>query len=242
MLKLAIVGYGKMGKEIESILDHKIFKITGKYDIDNKIQTVSDSDELPDVAIEFSTPATVLDNIQFLAAKNINIVCGTTGWYDKTDKVKQIVSDYDIGFIYASNFSVGVNIFFEAAAYTAKLVNKFEQYDISIEETHHTQKLDKPSGTAIRIAEYLLENLDRKVQIVNDEPSPHNKDINIVSKRIENVVGNHKVIIDSIADTIILEHNAKSRRGFAEGALLAAKFIHNKKGFYKFEEIFNNLI
>src|SRR5205085_4843470 len=149
------------------------------------------------------------------------IVCGTTGWYDKTDKVKQIVSDYDIGFIYASNFSVGVNIFFEAAAYTAKLVNKFEQYDISIEETHHTQKLDKPSGTAIRIAEYLLENLDRKVQIVNDEPSPRNKDINIVSKRIENVVGNHKVIIDSIADTIILEHNAKSRRGFAEGALLA---------------------
>lgn len=231
-----------MGKEIESILDPKIFTLTGKYDIDNKIQDISDSDELPDVAIEFSTPGTVLDNIQFLASKKINIVCGTTGWYDKTDKVKQIISDNDTGFIYASNFSVGVNIFFQAAAYTAKLINKFEQYDVSIEETHHTQKLDKPSGTAIRAAEYLLENLTRKDKIVNDQPSGSNKNLNIVSKRIENVVGNHKVIIDSIADTIILEHNAKSRRGFAEGALLAAKFIHNKRGFYKFEEIFNNLI
>jgi len=231
-----------MGKEIESLLDPKIFKLTGKYDIVHKIQNVTDSDELPDVAIEFSTPATVLDNIQFLASKKINVVCGTTGWYAQTDKVKQIISEYDTGFVYASNFSVGVNIFFQAAAYTAKLINKFEQYDISIEETHHKQKLDKPSGTAIRAAEYLMENLDRKAQIVNDDASGGNKNLNIVSKRIENVVGNHKVIIDSPADTIILEHNAKSRRGFAEGALLAAKFIHNKKGFYKFEEIFNKLI
>ena len=241
MIKLAIVGYGKMGKEIESLLDPKIFKITGKYDIDNKIGNLT-ADEFPDVAIEFSTHASVMHNIEFLASKKINIVCGTTGWYDKSKEIKKIISDFDTGFIYASNFSVGVNIFFQAAAYTAKLINKFEQYDITVEETHHTQKLDKPSGTAIRIAEYLIENLDRKDKIVNDAGVARNKELNIVSKRKENVVGNHKVIIDSPADTIILEHNAKSRRGFAEGALLAAKFINNKKGFYKFEEIFNNLI
>ena len=231
-----------MGKEIEAILDPEVFKLTGRYDIDNKIQNAGESELMPDVAIEFSTPASVLDNIEFLASKKINIVCGTTGWYDKTGKVKEIISSYDTGFIYASNFSVGVNIFFKAAAYTAGIINKYEQYNVSIEETHHTQKLDKPSGTAIRTAEYLLENLDRKNKFVNDEPAPRNNELNIASKRIENVVGNHKIIFDSPSDTIIIEHNAKSRRGFAEGALLAAKFIHNKKGFYKFEDIFNNLI
>src|SRR5438128_1354231 len=150
-----------MGKEIESILDPEIFKLTGKYDIDNKLQNIN-PDELPDVAIEFSTPGSVIDNIKFLSSKKINIVCGTTGWYAKTEEVKKIISENNTGFIFASNFSVGVNIFFQTAAYAAKLVNKFAQYDVSVEETHHTQKLDKPSGTAIRAAEYLIENLDKK--------------------------------------------------------------------------------
>ncbi len=240
MIKLAIVGYGKMGKEIESILDPKHFELTGKYDIDTPAQT--NMTELPEVAIEFSTPGSFIQNLEFLASKNINVVCGTTGWYSKFGDVKKIVSEYDIGFIYASNFSIGVNIFFQLVKNASAIINNFKQYEISVEETHHTQKLDKPSGTAIRIAEYLLENLANKEKIVNDILQPRNNELNIVSKRIENVVGNHKVIMDSNSDTIILEHNAKSRRGFAEGALLAAKFIHNQKGFYKFEEIFNKLI
>jgi 4-hydroxy-tetrahydrodipicolinate reductase len=229
-----------MGKEIESILDPKHFKLVGKYDIDNSVQ--ENMTKLPDVAIEFTTPGSFIQNLEFLASKNVNVVCGTTGWYDKIEEVKKIVSEYDIGFIYASNFSIGVNIFFQLVRNASEIINKFKQYNVSMEETHHTQKLDKPSGTAIRIAEYLIENLDNKEKIVNNEEQPRNNELNIISKRIENIVGNHKVIMDSTSDTIILEHNAKSRRGFAEGALLAAKFIYDQKGFYKFEEIFNKLI
>jgi 4-hydroxy-tetrahydrodipicolinate reductase len=240
MIKLAIVGYGKMGKQIERLLDPKEFSLVGKYDIDSKIQ--DNLTEIPHVAIEFSTPDSAVENIKFLASKKINIVCGTTGWYGKAEEIKEIVNGAGIGFIYASNFSVGVNIFFQIVKYASELVNKFEQYDAVIEETHHTQKLDKPSGTAIRIAEYVINSINRKNKITNDKVQLSNEELNIISKRIENVVGNHKVIFTSEADSIILEHNAKSRRGFAEGALLATKFINGKKGFYKFEDIFNNLI
>jgi len=240
MIKLAIVGYGKMGKQIESILDPNEFIITGKYDIDSGIKDIQK--DRPDAAIEFSTPGAVIENIEFLASNKINIVCGTTGWYDKAEEVKKIVSENNIGFIYASNFSVGVNIFFQIVKYSSELMDKFGQYDIGVEEIHHTQKLDKPSGTAIRIAEYVSSFVKRKKIITNDKTALTAEELNIISKRIENVVGNHKVIFSSAADTITLEHNAKSRRGFAEGALLAAKFIHGKKGFFKFEDVFNKLI
>jgi len=239
MINLALIGYGKMGKMIESITEPEDFNVVGIYDIANP--PIDHLKYKPDVVIEFTEPRSVIDNIKFLAEKKINIVCGTTGWYDKIDEVKEIIVKSGIGFIYASNFSVGVNLFFRVVNYAAKLIDNYPQYGISVDETHHTQKLDKPSGTAIRIAEYLLNNIGRKDKYVSDSKNPSTNEINIVSHRIENVVGNHKVIFDSVADTITLEHNAKSRRGFAEGALLAAKFIHNKKGFYKFEDIFNNL-
>lgn len=240
MIKLALVGYGKMGKMIESLINPNDFELAGKYDVINPPQT--HLKDKADVAIEFTTPATVIENIEFLSSKGINIVCGTTGWYNKADEVRSIIEKNNTGFVYASNFSVGVNIFFQITKYASALVEKFKQYDVSVEETHHTQKLDKPSGTAIRISEYILENFKMKNKITNDKTGLSENELNIISKRIENVVGNHKVIFESDADSIILEHNAKSRRGFAEGALLAAKFIHNKKGFYKFEDIFNNLI
>lgn len=239
MISLAIVGYGKMGKEIESLLDPQEFTLTGKFDIDHTLKDYLK--EIPDVAIEFSTPHSVLENIELLASKKINIVCGTTGWYDKAEQVKAIVNKYGIGFIYASNFSIGVNIFFRMVKNAGEILNKFPQYGVEVEETHHTTKLDKPSGTALRISEYLVEKITRKDKITNDDPAPSDGSLNITSKRIPNAVGNHKVIFTSEADSIILEHNAKSRRGFAEGALLAAKFINGKKGFYKFEDIFNNL-
>jgi len=241
MIKLAIVGYGKVGKEIESLINKDSFQLIGKYDINNKIQ--DNLEDVPDVAFEFTTPATVMENIEFLASKNINIVCGTTGWHDNIEKIKNIVSKNDIGFIYASNFSLGVNIFFRIIEHAAKLINKYENYDAAIQEIHHNQKLDRPSGTALKTAELLLENIKRKKALNKTgegKITPEQIDIN--SLRIGNIFGNHKVLFDSISDTISIEHNAKSRRGFAEGALLAAEFIHNKKGFYKFEEIFTNLI
>ncbi len=241
MIKLAIVGYGKMGKEIESLMNTDSFQLAGKYDIDSRIQ--DNMSALPDVAIEFSAPSSMLENIKFLASKKINIVCGTTGWYDKLDEVKEIVNKNNIGFIYASNFSLGVNIFFQIIKKAAKLIDKYDSYDAAIQEIHHNQKIDRPSGTGLKIGELLLEHIERKTVLNKSGDGKINRNqIDINSLRIGDVFGNHKVIFDSLSDTITLEHNAKSRRGFAEGALLAAKFIHGKKGFFKFEDVFTNLI
>ncbi len=241
MIKLAIVGYGKMGREIESIMNNDIFQLIGKYDINNRIQ--DNLQGKPDVAIEFSTPSSMYENVEFLASNKINIVCGTTGWYNKIEMVKNIVEKHDVGFIYASNFSVGVNILFRIIEEAAKLIDKYEAYDAAIQEIHHSQKLDRPSGTALKLAEIMLERIKRKKEInkaSEGKIAPDRIDIN--SLRVGNVFGNHKAVFDSVSDTITIEHNAKSRRGFAEGALMAAHFMHNKKGFYKFEEIFSNLI
>jgi 4-hydroxy-tetrahydrodipicolinate reductase len=245
MIKIAIVGYGKMGKEIEAIFDRNIFELIGKYDINNKIQ--DNMTGIPDVAIEFSTPDSIIPNVEFLASRNINIVCGTTGWYDHIGTVKELIDKNNTGFIYASNFSLGVNIFFEIVKFTAGIFDKFESYDLAIEETHHNQKIDRPSGTALKLAEILMERIKRKKGINKGTPEEitlqrEGKLIDVTSTRLGSVAGIHEVLFDSPADVITLKHSAKSRRGFAEGALLAAKFIHNKKGFFKFEEIFHNLI
>ncbi|HMQ79135.1 MAG TPA: 4-hydroxy-tetrahydrodipicolinate reductase [Ignavibacteria bacterium] len=239
MIKLALVGYGKMGKMIESIAPKDQFAISGTYDVINPVKEHLKNGS--DVAIEFSTPASVIENIEFLSSRGIDVVCGTTGWYNKADIVKDIIRKNGTGFIYASNFSVGVNIFFNIVKNASNLMSNYPQYNTGIKETHHTQKLDKPSGTAIRIAEYLLEGLRSKTSFVNDSDNPETNEINIVSERLTDVVGRHEVDFESEADTISLIHNAKSRRGFAEGALLAAKFIKGKKGFYKFEDIFCDL-
>jgi 4-hydroxy-tetrahydrodipicolinate reductase len=241
MIKIALVGYGKMGKEIESIIDSKELKLIGKYDIDNTIQ--NHMKEIPDVAIEFSTPVSMMQNLEYLASRKVNIVCGTTGWYDDLYKVERIVEKEGIGFIYTSNFSIGVNIFFQIIKEASKILNRFENYDIAVEETHHNQKIDKPSGTALKIADIIIESIRRKSKILHSDLkgkiSP--EFLSVTSTRVGNVIGTHEVIIDSQSDTIRLEHNAKSRRGFAEGALLAAKFVNGKKGVFKFEDILNNL-
>jgi 4-hydroxy-tetrahydrodipicolinate reductase len=239
MIELALIGYGKMGKMIESIAPKNEFHISGIYDVTNPV--IDNLKENADVAIEFSTPSSVMENIEFLASKGVNIVCGTTGWYDKTGEVEKMIADYGTGFIYASNFSVGVNLFFKIVKDAARLMNGFSGYNVSVAETHHTQKLDKPSGTAIRTAEYIISELERKDCYTSDKIKPSPNEVNITSYRIENVVGKHEVDFDSESDTISLIHNAKSRRGFAEGALLAAKYIHNKKGFYRFEDVFENI-
>jgi 4-hydroxy-tetrahydrodipicolinate reductase len=242
MIKIALVGYGKMGKEIESVMDSKELKLVGKYDIDNTIQ--NHMKEIPDVAIEFSTPISMMQNLEYLASKKVNIVCGTTGWYDDLYKVERIVEKEGIGFIYTSNFSIGVNIYFQLIREAGKIIDKFRNYDLAIEETHHNQKIDKPSGTALKMGEVLLSTIKRKNKLL--KPGSLEKldsgMIGISSTRVGNIIGKHKLILDSMGDMITIEHDAKTRRGFAEGALLAAKFIHGKKGVFKFEDIFINLM
>ena len=218
MIRLAIVGYGKMGKEIETCLDKNKFILVGKYDIDNPVQ--DNLNDKPDVAIEFSTPDAALKNVEFLSSQKVNVVCGTTGWYDRLNSFKKIIEMYDNGFVYASNFSIGMNIFFDLMRNAGKAFSKFGQYDFAVEEIHHKHKLDKPSGTALRIMELLNGKKDK-----------------ISSVREGNKFGDHKVVFDSDADTITLEHSAKSRKGFAEGALMAAEFIHGRKGFFRFEDV-----
>jgi len=242
MIKIALVGYGKMGKEIESDIDSRELKLVGKYDIDNTIQ--NHMKEIPDVAIEFSTPISMMQNLEFLASKKVDIVCGTTGWYDDLYKVERIVEKEGIGFIYTSNFSIGVNIYFQLIKEAGRIIDKFRQFDLAIEEMHHNQKIDKPSGTSLKMADILLSTVKRKNKILKPA-SPEKLDssmIGISSTRIGSVIGTHKLLIDSEGDSITIEHNAKTRRGFAEGALLAAKFIHGKKGVYRFEDIFFNLM
>jgi 4-hydroxy-tetrahydrodipicolinate reductase len=246
MIRLILVGYGKMGKMIESVLNEDNshysgrFKLEGIYDVDNPIHDNYKGNA--DVAIEFSTPSSATDNIKYLISNEVKVVCGTTGWYEQVAEIEKLVAEYKGGLIYASNFSLGVNIFFSIVKHSAGLIAGLKQYDISIEETHHTHKLDKPSGTALRLAEYVKQKVTSKNKITCDKTNPLENEINIISKRTGEVVGNHKVIFDSTSDKISLEHDAKSRRGFAEGALLAAEFIAGRNGFFRFEDIFLDII
>ncbi len=230
--KLAIVGYGKMGKEIEKLAQEKGFLITDIFDLNNPLSIGKKYDF--DVAIEFTTPDSVIDNVKILSYLKKNIVIGTTGWFDRMDEVKSIVESNGIGAIFSPNFSIGVNILFTIIKEASKILNHFEDYDIIIEEIHHNQKKDAPSGTAIKIAKIILDFIKRKKRISTDLTPNNNEFLKIASLRVGNIFGIHKVLFDSFFDTIEIAHTAKNRKGFALGALLAAKMIHNKQGFFEF--------
>jgi 4-hydroxy-tetrahydrodipicolinate reductase len=236
-MKIAIVGYGAMGKEIELIAKEKNIIVANVFDIDTPINKNVEYDF--DVAIEFSSPAVVLSNVKLLASKGKNIIIGTTGWYDRIDEVKKIANDYDVGIIWSSNFSIGMQIFYKIVNEASKLIGKFEQYDSFITEFHHTNKSDSPSGTAISLANIMLLNLQYKDKILT-ESIKHKiapNELQIASIRGGKIFGEHTIYFDSEVDTIELKHNAKSRKGFAAGAILAANYIFNKKGFHNFENI-----
>jgi len=247
-MKIALLGYGKMGKIIEKIATDRKHEIVLKIDYDNLHELTAENLQKADVAIEFSTPATVLSNIKQCLNAGVPIVVGTTGWYDEIPALKQECQEGNKSLIYASNFSVGVNIFFHVNRILAKLMNKHPYYDVQVEEIHHIQKLDSPSGTAITIAEGILENLDTKQKWVNvltdangDTADDNIKtdELLIESHRIDSVPGTHTVIYDSEVDTIELKHTAHNRNGFALGAVLAAEWIQDKKGFYSVADMFN---
>lgn len=231
--KIALVGYGKMGKEIEALAKERGFVITQIFDIDNPLEPSNHYDF--DVAIEFTTPNSVIENIRKVAELGKNIVVGTTGWYDKIPEVQRIVEDSNIGLIFSPNFSVGIHIILKIIEEAAKIINQINNYDILIEETHHRHKKDAPSGTSLKIAEKIINNFKAKNRIETNPKEVDKQSIQIASLRIGEVFGVHRVIFDSEFDTLEIVHSVKTRRCFAIGALLAAEWIHNKKGFYEFE-------
>jgi len=247
-MKIALLGYGKMGKMIERIAlerKHEIVLQIGRQNLD---ELTTENLQKADVAIEFSTPHTVLGNIDFCFKANVPIVVGATGWYEKLNDVKMECLQRNASLIYASNFSIGVNIFFHMNKMLAKLMNRYPYYEVQVEEIHHTQKLDAPSGTAITIAEDIIENIPVKEAWVNvvsgqvDDTSPvviKPGQLLIESHRIENVPGTHTVIYDSEVDSIEFKHTAHNRSGFALGAVLAAEWIKDRKGFFTATDLFN---
>lgn len=236
-----------MGKIIEKIAIDRKHDIVLKIDYDNQHELTIENLQKADVAIEFSTPATVLSNIDKCFNAGVPIVVGTTGWYEQLAEIKQRYEASDNAFIYGTNYSVGVNIFFKINKMLAKMMNQQPYYDVQVEEIHHTQKLDSPSGTAITIAEGIIDNLDQKKQWVNiltdiNNPVEDNAkadDVLIESYRIENVPGTHTVIYDSEVDTIEIKHTAHNRNGFALGAVLAAEWVSDKKGFFSVTDMFD---
>lgn len=237
-MKIALIGYGKMGHEIEKIALERGHKIVSIIDMNNNQDFESEGFKSADVAIEFSTPASAINNYRRAFAANVPIVAGTTGWLEHMDEVKEACDKNGKTFFYASNYSLGVNIFFAVNKYLSKLMNPFTDYDVEMEETHHIHKLDAPSGTAITLAEGILANLNRKNRW-NLETEEKETDIAIHCIREGEVPGNHKVIYKSEYDSITIEHDAKTRKGFALGAVLAAEFTAGKKGFLGMNDLFN---
>ena len=231
MMKVGLIGYGKMGKAIEEIL------IERGHEVVLKISHTPTADELKnvDVAIEFSRPEYAFDNLKILLENKIPTICGTTGWLDKKPEVEQITNQNNTAFLYASNFSLGVNLFFELNQQLAKMMNKYRnEYNIHLEEIHHTQKLDAPSGTAITIAEGIIDNTTYNTWSMEQEG---NEIIPIEAKRIEDVPGTHIVKYTSTVDTIEISHTAHNRKGFALGAVIAAEWIADQHGVFTMKDV-----
>ena len=229
-MKVALVGYGKMGKTIEKIVLERGHSIVSVIDIDNQEDFQSESFKNADVAIEFSTPSAAFDNYLKCFAVDVPVVAGTTGWLEHLEEIKTLCKEEGKTFFYASNYGLGVNIFFAVNTYLAKLMNNFPAYDVFISETHHIHKLDAPSGTAITLAEDIIEQIERKKHWVletTNEPAG----LFIEAIREGEVSGIHEITYTSDMDYIQIKHNSNNRTGLALGAVLAAEFTLGKKGF-----------
>jgi len=235
-MKIAILGYGKMGQEIEKIARKRGHEIALIIDNLGDWEEKGHFLEACDLGIDFSTPDSVVDNINRCFEADIPIVTGTTGWHDEEERVFQDCLDKGKCLFYAANFSIGVNIFFEVNRFLAAQMSQWGEYEISIEETHHIHKQDAPSGTAIVLANDIIRNIERKEKWVK-EISESPEEIDIKSYRTENVPGTHIVRYESEVDTIEIIHTAKSRKGFAMGAMLAAEWVIGKKGIFSMKDM-----
>ncbi|MCB0510808.1 MAG: 4-hydroxy-tetrahydrodipicolinate reductase [Bacteroidetes bacterium] len=235
-MKVALIGYGKMGKTIEKILLNRGHEIGLRITSSNLEDLCVEKLKSCDLAIEFSKPENAINNYLLCFAAKIPVVSGTTGWLKDLAKVKEAISANEAAMFYAPNFSIGVNIFFKVNAFLAKLMNPITSYEVEMEEIHHTQKLDSPSGTGIRCAEIIIDELDRKSSWVENVKSSE-KELLIKVKREDKVPGTHIVEYISEVDKISLGHTAFSREGFAMGAVLAAEFLLGKTGYFEMDDL-----
>jgi len=235
-MRIALIGYGKMGKAIEEVALQRGHQIVLTIDQPNLHDFTKEKLSAADAAIEFTSPHSAMENIRKCIDLGIPVVCGSTGWTAQLDDMKKYCADNNGSFIYSSNYSVGVNIFFEVNKKLAALMSPHKEYEVILEETHHTQKKDAPSGTAISLAEQILGVMARKKNWVN-ELSDNPEDLEIISQRIDPAPGTHSVKYSSAIDTIEITHTAHNRTGFATGAVLAAEFIKDKKGFFSMKEV-----
>lgn len=244
-MKIALLGYGKMGQIIERFALERGHEVVLKITADNIGELTSSNLSKADVAIDFSAPDAAISNIYACFDANVPVVVGTTGWYGQLQQVKDDCLSRNNTLLYGSNFSIGVNLFFYINQVMARLMNDFPAYDVQVEEIHHTQKLDSPSGTAMTIAEGIIDNLERKQEWVNElEGTPSEEILKadqllIASQRVDQVPGTHTVVYSSEVDDIELKHTAHSRAGFALGAVVAAEWLQHKQGFYNIADIFN---
>jgi len=246
-MRLALVGYGKMGKELEKAAvtrGHQVVAIIDP-DVPGMAEEMSAATvKNAEVALEFTQKEAVLNNLEQALKLNLKLVIGTTGWYDDLEKAKELVQQYQGGVIYAPNFSVGVNLFFEVVQRAAEVFRNFSQYDVYLLEKHHRNKVDSPSGTAKKIADIILHQINRKKKIVTESLNRRiNEDeMHLLCIRAGAIYGEHSVFFDSEGDEIELTHRVRSRVGLATGALVAAEWIRDKKGFYAFSDVFKSLI
>ena len=240
-MKITLIGYGKMGKTLEKVALLRGHQVVLKIDVNNR----EDFDRLAeaDVAIEFTRPESAVQNLEKCIAANVPVVCGTTGWLTEFERMSKLCVEKNGAFFYASNYSIGVNIFFEINRQLAKMMNDYPMYDISMTEIHHTQKIDAPSGTAITLAESILQNITRKTNwVINTEGSASttriaDANISILAKRIDPAPGTHVVEYNSPIDSIEITHTAHSREGFATGAVMAAEWLVGKKGVFSMRDL-----
>lgn len=240
-MRIALIGYGKMGHELENLIKesgtHEVVSISHRQSGDN---LDTEGIAKAEVVIDFTSPEIVIDTIKEVLSLGKNMVVGTTGWYDDLSRVEALVKKYKTGLIYGSNFSIGANIFFQIVGFASSLFDKFGNYDVAGFEIHHTAKKDSPSGTAKKLATVIMENFPKKKRLETGrlDRQIEEDELHFASLRAGKNFGFHEVIFDSQADEVKLSHSAHSRRGFAEGALVAAEFIKDKKGLHSFDEVF----
>ena len=247
-MKIALIGYGKMGREVEQVARKSGHAIAARIDPVSDLPATSEissqSIGSADVCIEFTHPEAAFGNIERVVHLQKPLVVGTTGWYQHLATIKEMVLEQKTGLVYAPNFSLGVNLFYRVAAVAARLFHRFEEYDVCGLEAHHRLKVDSPSGTARKLSEIILEHFPRKKRVVVDSLNRaiDPEEFHLVSLRAGHFPGTHSLAFDSVADTIELTHTARSRAGFAAGALLAAEWIMNRQGVYTFEQVLEDLL
>lgn len=246
-MKIAIIGYGRMGREIERIAlerKHELVRIDPHSEDADFREISKDPLSGVDVAIDFTHPSVAVENISKISALGVDLVVGTTGWYDRMDEVTKIVKENGTGLIWSGNFSLGVNVLFRLAREAGRIINHIPGYDVAVHEYHHNRKADSPSGTAEMLGDILLDTVERKKTLVREklDRPPEPEELHVSSTRCGSIPGIHSVMLDSEADSIELKHTARTRAGFALGAVMAAEFIKGRKGMHDINALMDTIM